>query len=191
MSQQEDTSCTQNNSTKKKSVQDVILNALKYIGFIGAGILIVAYIAVIMVFIEGLKVMTSTQDILFACVNGVIGLLIMQMLKVQGESFAKHLPENKKIADEYYNTKTKDKKLRSMKFYWLTSTIKDFIFKAGSIVFTTAGIIYIVIEGTHDYGLLLIGIINALLFLCFGLIALSSTYEFYNNHHVPYMKAKN
>lgn len=167
-----------------------VLPILKYIGFIGTSILIIAYIVVIMVLIQGFKVQTNLNTTVFALVNGVIGFFILQFLKVQGETFARNLPENKAIIEAYYKTKTKDKKTVSMQSYWIKSTIKDIVFKAGGVIFSTFGVIYIVIQGSNDYNLLLLAIVNILLFLCFGLLALNSAYNFFNNRHVPYMVEK-
>ena len=98
-------------------MQDKLINILKYIGIIGATICSVAYIFVVVVLIQGFKVEATTQTLIFAVVNAIVGFIIMQFLKVQGEQFAKNLPENKKIISEYYNNKTRDKKLHSMKYY--------------------------------------------------------------------------
>ena len=111
----------------------------------------------------------------------------MQLLKVQGISFAKNLPENKAIIEEYYKKDTKDKKYVSIDTFWKRSVIKDVIFKGVSVGISTAGLIFIVIVGTEDYNLLLLALTNLLMFTCFGLLALNKAYEFYNNRHVPYM----
>ena len=161
---------------------------LQYIGAIGATIMSIIYIVIILVLIVGFKSQDLTQTIVFAVVNAIVGLIIMELLRIQGISFAKNLPENAKIITEYYNTRTKDKKLHSIKYHMITSVIKDIIVKGITIIITTTGIIYIVVEGSKDYLLLLLAIANLFMFICFGLLALNSTYEFYNNFHVPYMK---
>ena len=114
----------------------------------------------------------------------------MQFLKVQGISFAKLIPENDKIIKEYYSTRTKDKKPRSMQFYWTTSIIKDIFTKCISVAITSAGLIYIVIQGSNDWNLLLLAIVNLIMFICFGFLALTNAYEFFNNNFIPYMKEK-
>ena len=55
------------------------------------------------------------------------------------------------------------------------------------MIISTAGLIYIVIQGCGDYTLLLLALVNLVMFICFGLLALNSAYEFYNNKHIPYM----
>lgn len=161
---------------------------LQYVGVIGAILMSIMYIIMVVILIIGFKAQSIQNTIVFAIINAIVGLMIMQFLKIQGISFAKNLPENIDIIKQYYNTKTKDKKIQSIKYYWTTSLIKDFISKGLSIAFTTAGIIYIVIVGSNDYTLLLLALVNLILFICFGLLALNNAYEFYNNKHVPYMQ---
>ena len=171
-------------------MQEKLINVLKYIGIIGATICSVAYIFVVIVLIQGFKVETTTQTVIFAIVNAIVGFIMMQFLKVQGEQFAKNKPENKKIIDEYYNSKTKDKKLHSMRYYWVTSIIQDIFTKVLTVFASTFGIIYIVVIGSNDWNLLMLAFVNLLLFICFGLLALNNAFEFFNNKHIPYMKEK-
>lgn len=161
---------------------------LTYVGTIGAVLTGIAYMALVWILIFGFSAHNVVQTLLFAIVNGAIGFIIMQMLKVQGTDFAKQLPDNKPILDEYYSSKTKDQKLRSIKYYWITSVIKDILFKAFTITITTAGMIYIIIEGSNDYVLLLLAFVNLMMFFCFGLLSLSSAYDFFNTRHMAYIK---
>ena len=75
-----------------------------------------------------------------------------------------------------------------MAHFWISSSIKDVLFKGLSVVITTVGVIYIVITGSQDYNLLLLALANLILFACFGLLAMSSAYDFYNENHIPYLK---
>lgn len=161
---------------------------LQYIGAIGATIMSIMYMVVVVVLIVGFEAHNLQEVVIFAIINAIVGLIIMMFLKIQGVSFAKNLPENMKIIIEYYNTQTKDKKLRTIKEYFIKSTIRDVLIKGISIIVSTSCIIYIVIQGSNDYSLLLLAVANLLMFICFGLLALNSAYEFYNNYHVPYMK---
>ena len=94
-----------------------LINILKYVGIIGAAICSVAYIVVVLVLIQGFKAENTTQTVTFALVNAVVGFIILTFLKIQGESFAKNLPENKVISDLYYASQTRDKKYHSMKYF--------------------------------------------------------------------------
>lgn len=56
-----------------------------------------------------------------------------------------------------------------------------------SVGISTAGIIYIVIEGSKDYNMILLSIVNLIMFACFGLISLVKSYEFFNGNYIPYI----
>ena len=172
---------------EKTTLEKKILPILNYVGIIGACIMVVAYIIAVFVMIKGFKAEELLQMTTFAVVNAATGFVIMQFLKVQGVSFAKMLPENQEIIQRYYKTKTKDKKVHSIKFFWTTSVIKDIIVKCATLAATTVGLIYIVIQGSNDYNLLFLAIVNLLMFVCFGFISLVNAYDFFNNNHVPYM----
>lgn len=161
---------------------------LQYVGAIGATIMSIMYIIIVIVLIIGFEAHDLVNTTLFSIVNAIIGLIIMYFLKVQGISFAKNLEENKQIIKEYYGTKTNDKRLRNINQYMIRSTIRDIIVKGLSFIVSSIGIIYIVIQGSQDYTLLLLAVVNLLLFISFGILGMNSTYEFYNNYHVPYMK---
>lgn len=175
---------------EKTTLEKKILPILNYVGIIGAAIMTVAYIIAVFVLIRGFKAEALLQTTIFGCVNAATGFVIMQFLKIQGVSFAKMLPDNQLIIKEYYNTKTKDKKPHSITFFWTTSVIKDVVVKCATLAATTIGLIYIVIQGSNDYNLLFLAIVNLLMFMCFGFISLVNAYDFYNNNHVPYMIGK-
>ncbi len=171
-------------------MDDKIRKILLYIGTIGAIISAVAYVIVVVVMIQGFKYQQTSSTIVFAVVNAAIGLMITNFLRYQGVAFAKAIPENKSIEDEYYKNKTKDKKNHSMKYYWVINITKDILIKGLSIAGSTLGLIYIIIVGSNDWNLLLMAIVNLLLFTCFGLIALNKSYEYYNTVYKNYMIEK-
>lgn len=174
----------------KNIFETKIKPVLSYVGAIGAGLMCIAYIIVVFVLIRGFQATVIFNTLLFAAVNAIVGFVIMQFLKIQGISFAKLIPENDKIIKDYYSTKTKDKKPHSLQFYWTTSIIKDIFTKCISVAITSAGLIYIVIQGSNDWNLLLLAIVNLIMFICFGFLALVNAYEFFNNKFIPYMKEK-
>lgn len=173
---------------EKTVLEQKILPILNYVGIIGAGIMTIAYIIAVFVLIKGFQAEAILNTTVFACVNAATGFVIMQFLKIQGVSFAKMLPENQELIKRYYGTKTKDKKVHSIKYFWTTTVIKDILVKCATLGATTIGLIYIVIQGSNDYNLLFLAIVNLLMFVCFGFISLVGAYEFYNNNHVAYMK---
>ena len=172
---------------KKNTFERKIQPILTWVGAIGATLMSIMYIVAVFILIIGFKAQSIQSTIIFAVVNAVVGLIIMQFLKIQGVSFAKNLPKNKKILEEYYNTKTKDKKLHSITFYWVTSCVKDILIKGICVIISTMGVVYIVIQGCNDYNLLLLALVNLVMFICFGLLALNKAYDFYNDRHIPYV----
>ena len=179
------------NETFDKKIKPLLL----YIGTIGAIIMIICYAITVCILVFGFKVKDNhlQQSLVFAVVNGIVGFLVMQMLKIQGVDFAKN--ENKSIIEEYNSiilkkSTNKTRKYYSIKWYWIKSVFIDFIAKSFMIIISSFSLIYIVIEGSRDYSLLLLAIVNLLMFICFGLLSLVKSYEWYNYNHVNYMKIK-
>ena len=170
--------------------EEKIKPVLNYIGIIGASLAAVAYIIIVFVLINGFKVEDILTTTVFAVVNVAIGFIIMQFLKVQGIAFAKELPKNKEIIERYYMTKTKDKKQHSIKYYWATTIVKDVFIKCITLGASTIGVVYVMIEGNHDYTLILLAVVNLILFVCFGLLSLVSAYDYFNNMHIPFILDK-
>lgn len=175
---------------QSRKLEDKILPILKYIGTIGAVLTAVAYIIVVIVLIKGFKVEEMMSITVFALVNAAVGFMIMQFLKIQGQSLALNLPDSQEVTKAYWNTKTKDKKLHSMTFYWITSVLKDIVVKCATLGASTVGMIYIVIEGNGDWQLMGLAIVNLILFVSFGLLSLNKAYEFTINNYIPYLKEK-
>lgn len=173
---------------KKDVFEEKIKPILTYIGAIGAGLTSIAYIILIVVLIKGFQFRQPTQTIVFAVANAAVGMIVASFLKYQGVSFAKGLPENQSIIEDYYKSHTRDKKNHSIQWFWFVTTIKDVIFKGVTIAASTLGLVYIVIVGSNDWSLMLMAIVNLVLFVCFGLLALNQAYEYYNNVYVNYMR---
>lgn len=175
-----------NNKTFEEKVKPI----LTYIGIIGAVLTSIAYIIIMIVLIKGFKYQQTEQTIVFAIVNAGIGLIIANFLKYQGISFAKNLPDNQQTIKDYYSLHTRDKKNHGLTFFWITTIIKDILIKGVTVIATTFGLIYIVIVGSNDWGLMFLAIVNLILFICFGLLALNKAYDYFNNIYVNYMKDK-
>lgn len=176
--------------TKNEFFENKIKPILSYVGTIGTVITSIAYIILVVVLIFGFHAQSLTQTVVFAVVNGIAGTIIMQFLKVQGISFAKEILYNQSLLEEYYRTKTKDKKARPIKYFWLTSVPRDILLKAISIMVFTGSVIYIVIAGSQNYVLLALAVVNLLMFFCFGLLSLTAAYDFFNESHIPYIKER-
>lgn len=159
---------------------------LSYVGSIGAGLTSIAYIIVMLVLIQGISFQSDMKEkILYTIINAIVGFMITIFLRMQGIQFARD--KHKDLLDKVYGSNLKKVKLHSIKWYWLTSIIKDIFSKVITIGATTFGIIYICIQGSKDYTLILLAIVNLLMFLSFGVIALNKGYEFYDTEYVAYL----
>jgi len=148
-----------------------------------------AYIVVVVVIITGFdQNIGMVNSLLFAGVSAVIGIIISQLLKHQGITWAKELPENKAVLIEYYGTRIKNRKFRDISYYWKRSVIQDIAFKGLGILAFSGGIIYIAIVGSKDYTLLLLAFTNLLMFASFGLLSLTTAYSFFNEQHINKMR---
>lgn len=163
---------------------------LLYMGTIVSVIMAIAYILVVFVLIEGFRAEKLLNTTIFSVITAAIGFCIMQMLKIQGQTFAKNLPQNKETIKKYSERNLdngKKRKFKSMKHYWVISVIKDVLIKCLTLAITSIGMIYIMIEGSGDYSLLFLAGVNLLMFAGFGLISLCKAYDFYNEEYIPYM----
>lgn len=172
--------------TYKNTFEEKIKPFLTYVGAIGAIFSGIMYILATIVLIMGFQAKTFTQAIVFAVVSAILGLIIMFFLRYQGLSFAKAIPENQEVLNKYNNKQAKTKH-HTLKYFWIKNTVLDVLIKGCTVALSTAGIIYIVIEGSQDFKLILLAIANLILFACLGLIALANAYDFYNEQWVPYM----
>lgn len=178
-------------SETKSIFETRIKPILKYIGTIGATLMCIAYVVIVCIMVFGFSAEHKFMETLcFALVNALVGVIIMQLLKIQGIDFARALPDNMRVISQYNTTNTKDKKPHSIKFFWVTSILKDVAIKGISIIVTTLGAVYIVIQGSQDYTLLLLAVVNLIMFICFGLLSLVNAYDFYNEQHIPYILGK-
>ena len=150
----------------------------------------IAYIILAIVLIVGFKAEKTLKTTVFAIVSAAVGFVIMQFLKYQGITFAEQKAENQPVLKEYHGTKTKDKKNHSLTYFWLTTGTKDLIIKAGTVALTSIGLIYIIIEGSKDYSLIALAIVNLLMFISFGFLALVSAYKYFNNVYIEYVKER-
>lgn len=161
---------------------------LQYIGTIGATILSIIYMFVIGILIAGFKAHTWDQILVFAIINAAFGCLITFFLREQGRSFARNIPENDAVVKEYYGLLQKQKKYRTLRGYYISTTITDILGRATCVILGTLGIMWIVIQGTNDWMMAILAVVNLFLFICFGLLALAAMYDFYNTQWVPRMK---
>ena len=160
-----------------------------YIGIIASTIFSLAYIFVILVMILGLESNPTIETFIgFLIANLVAGACISISLMIQGQDFAKDLPENKKIVEQY--TAKKEVKLHSMTFYWIIEIIKVIFTRLLTIAAMTYIVIDICWKGNGQATYLLTAIFNLLMFIGFGSLGMVRMYERYNNSHIPWLKRK-
>lgn len=160
-----------------------------YIGIIASTIFSIAYICVILIMILGLEANPTVETFIgFLIANLVAGACISISLMIQGQDFAKDLPENKKIIEQY--TAKKEVKLHSMKFYWIIEIIKVILIRLLTIAAMTYIVIDICWKGNGQVTYLLVAIFNLLMFIGFGSLGMVKMYERYNNSHIPWLKRK-
>ena len=178
------------NMTKEKN--EKLINILLYTGIYAAVISGFAYMLVTFVIVQGFETaIDRDKQILFSLLGAAFGMMITFLLRNQGISLAKQLPESEKTMKEYHEAlnKTKSiKKLRTIKFYMLFNTIKDLFTKLLTISVSTYFVLYVFMEGNGDYSLFLLALSNLCMFAGFGLIALAKTYNFYIEEHIPAIK---
>ena len=173
-----------------KEYHKALLTVLNNIGIIGAILASVADIVFVIIFVVGVNINIDMKSaVLFAIINSLIGLLINILLRYQGIKYAEI--ENQEIVDKFYSKKIEDNKKPITIELWQTlQGIKDFFIKGITTVFSIFGIIYISIQGSKNPIQLLITLSSLILFACFGLISMNSSYKRYHNLQIPYMKLK-
>lgn len=173
-----------------KKSHEVLLKLLNNIGIVGAILAAVADIVFVIIFVVGIKVDANVKaTIIFAVINAFIGVLINILLRYQGQKYAEI--ENQELCKKFYKKKIKEnKKYISMEIWQLLKSIQDIIIKGITTVFSICGIIYISIEGSKNPIQILITLATLILFACFGLMNMNSSYCRFYNIQVPYMEEK-
>ena len=181
------TESNKSNTLFERKIKPILL----YIGAIGASVMSIAYIILSFIMVIGFTAnKTLTQSIIFALINAIVGFIIMQFLKLQGQDFAKQLEHNVEVLQKWNAKKPKKKKTHSLGYFWARTITTDIIVKTVTTAFMTSAIIYIVVEGSNDYNMLLMAFVNLLMFICFGFLSLVKAYDFYNENYIPYLEEK-
>lgn len=172
----------------QKKSHETLIKLLNNIGIIGAIFACIVDLVCVIIFVVGISINISTvSNILFAVINSIIGVLINILLRFQGQRYAEI--ENEELCKIYYDKKINENKKRlSMSNWQIIKAIQDIVLKGGIISFSIFGVIYISIEGSKNPIQILITIASLILFLCFGFINMSSSYNRFYNIQVPLMK---
>lgn len=168
----------------------MLLKLLNNIGIVGSILAGIADIIFVIIFVFGIKIdMENNAVIVFAIINALIGILISSLLRYQGQKYAEI--ENEDLCKRFYAKKIKEsKRYISMDIWQILNIIKDFIIKGATTIFGIWGIIYISIEGSKNPIQILITLVTLVLFACFGLMNMNSSYCRFYNEQIPYMENK-
>lgn len=174
----------------QRKSHEVLMKILNNIGVVGAILAAVADIIFVIIFVVGIDMKQEFKSsLIFAVVNALIGILINTLLRYQGQKYAEI--ENEDLCIKFYRKKAKEnKKIVSMTTWNILSTIKDFVVKGCTTAFSICGIVYISITGSKNPIQILITLVTLVLFACFGLISMNSSYYRFYNVQVPYMELK-
>lgn len=171
-----------------KILTEKVKSLVFWAGLISSIISAVAYIIIVFVMVFGFRVETTlTNNIVFSLITAFVGLLISQFLKWQGISFAKKEEDVAEVWERYYKRKTKKRKYRSLKSFWIKSFLTDMFFKSLMIALISVGTVYVFISASGDVMRILMALFNLTLFAGFGMMSLSKAYDFTKEEHVAYM----
>lgn len=174
----------------QKKSHETLLKLLNNIGIVGAILAAIADLIIVIIFVVGLKFeIKSSAAIVFSIINAIVGIMINVLLRYQGQKYAEI--ENEEICSKYYRKKIKEKKhYISMGLWQAIQAVKDFVMKGCSTVFSICGVIYLSIEGSKNPTQILITIVTLIMFACFGLVNMNSSYTRFYNEQIPYMELK-
>lgn len=169
---------------------ETLLKLLNNIGVIGSILAAIADIIFVIIFVVGMKFdIKSSAAIVFAIINALIGILINTLLRYQGQKYAEI--ENQELCKKFYRKKVKEKKKHiSMGTWQILQSIKDIVVKGCTTVFSICGVVYLSIEGSKNPIQILITLVTLVLFACFGLINMNSSYCRFYNVQIPFMELK-
>lgn len=176
-----------------KSKMERFKETFTFTGFILAGVAGVAYLILLYIIIAGFEVsIGSTELLIFLALGAIDGVLISLSMRIQGLDFAKSEKTSKEVLEEYNELITEDKEkfLMPLWAYMIINTIKDIIFKGGTVMFTLYFSITIMIEGIGDFKYFWLGAVNVIMYLGFGFLSLAKSYDHYLEVQIPLIKQK-
>lgn len=167
---------------------ETLLKILNNIGIIGSVLAAVVDIILVVVFVLGINIKQNmTSTIIFSIINALIGILINFLLRYQGQKYAEI--ENEELCKKFYEDKVKKEKRHiPISVYNALLVIKDILIKGCTTTFSIFGLIYISIEGSKNPIQILMTFATLVMFACFGLMNMNSSYCRFYNKQVPYME---
>jgi len=166
------------------------MTVMLWFGTIMAILMAIVYLILVIVTVVGFTgdAVSLIQNIIFAAATGAVGVLIMMSMKFQGKSFACTEPGVKYWRDKWMSRRTKKRRYKSEKGFWIGSTIGDVLFKGLTIGAATVGLAYIFIDSSDDVMKIMFAICNFILFIAWGFRSLSKSYTFYCTEHIEWIK---
>lgn len=174
----------------QKKSHEVLLKLLNNVGIVGSILAGIADIIFVIIFVVGMQIsIKRSAAIIFAVINALIGILINILLRYQGQKYAEI--ENEELCSKFYKKKVKEsKKHLSMGAWQILKSVKDIIIKGGTTTFSICGLVYLSVEGSKNPIQILITLVTLVLFACFGLMNMNSSYCRFYNVQIPYMELK-
>ncbi len=155
----------------------------------GAGA--IGLLLITLVFIVGVeKGLTGEQRTILVIITALVGLLMGMSLIMQGITLSKK--ENEATLNEYfsffYKNKTRALWRDHIAWYIIVKFIENLFFKVSSVAASTWLALYIMIEGNGDWSLLWTTLSSLTLFTGFGLMGMSSAYDWHNTRHMRFIE---
>lgn len=179
----------------KVEFTEKIKQVLFYLGYVLSIIGAVGYFITILTIVFGvgdLDFQLIGKDGLFFLIGLVFGFWVRAGLYLQGVIYSKR--ENEAIIKEYYELRVKDKpenKRKSFEFVMTMEVIRTTILQITSFAITSLGLVYLAgFEGINNPIYIGNALSNLVMFAGFGLLALVSTYEKYNELKIPVIKER-
>lgn len=167
---------------------------LYWSAFIGACAAAIAYMLAIWIMVIGINQGVGvTERLLFSIIGAGAGIIINYLLREQGITIAESEQESQEIIKEYNrltNKVAKPRKLKTIAYWKVIWTVTDVIVKGVLIFSTTLGMMYIFIQGSRDFALMLLAFANLLLMSVLGLLGMNKAYNKYKSEHLPVLSEK-
>ncbi len=138
------------NEKAKKRTAEVVHGLLLMVGTIGATVCGILYLTLVCMLVFGVNLhsMRFWRNVVFILLSSCIGVLIAFMFRLQGISFAREEGDNKALEAEYHGTRTRDKKITSIRSYWVQTTLTDIVTKGLLVGLFCMGSFYLALSLT-------------------------------------------
>lgn len=164
---------------------------LTYTGIVMAVISSIVYLIVVFILINGFEVDYSKEEIIsFLLLGAATGVMINIAMRIQGLDLARLTPKAKEVQAKLNDLTAKSKTV-NLKPLWamhLINTIRDIIFKGGTITLTMYFAISISYKGLGEQKYMLLAFANVFMYLGLSLITMNKSYDYYIDKHIPFME---